>query len=238
MEEKRVKTELLRLLSRRRRAMSWLTPKERPDRRPGRLPMTGVMAGLLAVSCTAVALAAGASSAPVQLSVSCNDIAGLTHYPRENAYRIVLGVIAVPPAYVTSETSRLTERDLGPWRYWEKAGIAVRPGKFTVTVTVPKAWRSRVGITWGNSHYVVSRLRFSGCATAPWVPYWGAKTPHWTAYAGGFFLRVPSECVPLIFDDGRQAKVIRFGVGTKCGSRHHDLPKPTVKRNRSNLSYT
>jgi hypothetical protein len=37
------------------------------------------------------------------------------------------------------------------------------------------------------------------------------------AYAGGFYLRAPSACLPLIFTvDGRSTSV-RFGIGKRCG---------------------
>ena len=38
----------------------------------------------------------------------------------------------------------------------------------------------------------------------------------WNAYAGGFYLRSRSACVPLKFRVGRRAKTVRFGLGKRC----------------------
>ena len=40
--------------------------------------------------------------------------------------------------------------------------------------------------------------------------------PLMTAYAGGFFLRSPSVCVPLIFRVGARSATVRFGIGRRC----------------------
>src|SRR5687768_18609018 len=71
--------------------------------------------------------------------------------------RVVLGVAAVPPAYIaqTSETETL------PWRYWSKAGLVVRADSPPVDVIVPSRWRTRVSIGWGDRGG--SHLRFSTC---------------------------------------------------------------------------
>ncbi len=86
--------------------------------------------------------------------------------------------------------------------------MGVRLGKFTVTVTVPKAWRSRAGINWGSGA-IVSSLRFSGCAGAPLVFAWNA-------YVGGFYLHGPAACVPLVFSSAGRSATLRFGIGKRC----------------------
>jgi len=74
-------------------------------------------------------------------------------------------------------------------------------------VTVPATWRKRVAITWGNNTGIVSALRIAGCPVPPHV---------WNAYAGGFYLRSRSACVPLIFRVGGKSATVRFGVGQRC----------------------
>jgi hypothetical protein len=113
--------------------------------------------------------------------------------------------MSVPPKDVSDRTVRVG----GAWPYWEKAGMFVRQGNFTVTVSVPTAWRSRAAITWGNSQRIVSALQFRGCET-------GGSTPYWNGYAGGFYLRASAACVPLMFNNGRQTTTVRFGIGTHC----------------------
>lgn len=86
--------------------------------------------------------------------------------------------------------------------------MVVRGSSFVVSVSVPQEWRSRVAITWGGSG-VVSSLRFSGCGHS-------AFFRGWNGYAGGFYLRVASACVPLVFTRGRASTTRRFGIGERC----------------------
>jgi hypothetical protein len=89
-------------------------------------------------------------------------------------------------------------------------GMVVRGGNFTVTVRVPKAWRSRAAITWGGGESPIgSSVQFSGCSNKP-------LTNEWNAYAGGFYLRAPSGCVPLVFTVGHRSATVRFGIGRHC----------------------
>ena len=65
----------------------------------------------------------------------------------------------------------------------------------------------RAAITWGVNVGIVSTLRLPGCRAAPGT---------WNAYAGGFYLRSSSACVPLVFDVGHHSAVVRIGVGRRC----------------------
>ena len=76
-----------------------------------------------------------------------------------------------------------------------------------VLVSVPKAWRRRAAITWGDSG-IVSALRIAPCLAAP--------PKVWNAYAGGFYLRSRSACVPLTFRVGGRARTVRFGLAERC----------------------
>jgi hypothetical protein len=86
--------------------------------------------------------------------------------------------------------------------------MVVHSGRFTVSVSVPKEWRSRVAITWGGSE-IVSALRFTGCGESSLVD-------GWNGYAGGFYLRGPKACVPLVFERGRVTTTLHFGIGKHC----------------------
>ncbi len=122
--------------------------------------------------------------------------------PRDR-YRLVLGVVSVPPAFL----EQVVPTNSTPWAYWRKAGLVVRASGESVTVRVPQAWRNRVAITWGNRPDIVSSLRIAGCGSAPEAG---------NAYAGGFYLRSRSACVPLNFRVGRRSATIRFGLGRPC----------------------
>jgi hypothetical protein len=142
-------------------------------------------------------------------TVSCSDIIDYTKFPYfgdsrpEYRYRQVLGVVAVPPAFM----QQVVPTRQKPWAYWHKQGLVIRAGGEVVTVTVPKIWRGRAAIIWGNRGSAFSSLRFEGCGGS-------ADVGH--AYAGGFLLRSPSACIPLIFRVGKRSATVRFGVGQRC----------------------
>jgi hypothetical protein len=140
-------------------------------------------------------------------TVSCSDIID-TRFPYFGnsrpayRYRQVLGVVAVPPAFM----QQVVPTGQKPWTYWHKQGIVIRAGGEVVTVTVPKIWRRRAAITWGSVG-PVSSLRFEGCGGS-------ANVGH--SYAGGFLLRLRSACIPLIFTVGKRSAAVRFGLGQRC----------------------
>src|SRR5439155_13174548 len=147
---------------------------------------------------------AAAHVAPAPRTVPCSEIIDHTRFPyRAGGYRLVLGAVSVPPAYLR----QVVPTGQRPWGYWRKAGLVVRAGSPPVTVTVPKEWRHRAAITWGNSTGIVAWLRLTGCEPARNVGH---------AYAGGFYLRLPSACLPLIFRVGRRTATVRFGLGRRC----------------------
>jgi hypothetical protein len=120
--------------------------------------------------------------------------------------RLVLGVLAAPPARLEHAAPTATR----PWAYFAKYGLAIRAGSPAVLITVPDAWRHRAGIGWGNDSGVVSSLRLLSCPR---------QLGAWNAYAGGFYLRSPSGCVPLVFHIGRQTAALSFAIGNgSCGS--------------------
>ena len=135
----------------------------------------------------------------------CREVIDHTRFPyRAGVYRLVLGAVSVPPAYLRQVVPTGQRRG-----YWRKAGLVVRAGSPPVTVTVPKEWRHRAAITWGNSTGIVASVRLTGCEPALNVGH---------AYAGEFYLRSPSACLPLIFRVGRRTATVRFGLGRRCVS--------------------
>jgi hypothetical protein len=156
----------------------------------------------LAIAGFAAVVARSAPSAP-PATVKCDRIILRVGSGHAGGYRVVLGVVSVPQAYRPQvvPTGRL------PWSYWSKAGLVIRGGSPPVTVSVPKAWRNRAAITWGNTG-IVNTLRIGSC------PPWESKV--WNAYAGGFLLRSRSACVPLIFRVGKRSATVRFGLAQAC----------------------
>jgi hypothetical protein len=157
-------------------------------------------------------VAAASSRAPlrsVPRSVPCSEIIETTKWPyignRDPRYRdrTVLGVVSVPRAYI-SQVVHLRD---GGWPYWTKAGLVVRAGRGPVTVSVPLAWRKRAAITWGGNTGIASSLRIARC---------GSDASRGNAYAGGFYLRARSACLPLIFRAGSRSATVRFGLGRRC----------------------
>jgi hypothetical protein len=59
----------------------------------------------------------------------------------------------------------------------------------------------------------VSSLRIASC---PLVREGAGPRPRWNAYAGGFYLRTRSVCVPLVVRVGGRSRTVRFGVGRPC----------------------
>jgi hypothetical protein len=168
---------------------------------------------VLATIALALAVVAAASSRSpgrtVTRTVPCSEIIDVTKWPyignREPRYRYrtVLGLVSVPPAYI----SQVVHLDEGTWPYWEKAGLVVRAGRGPVTVSVPLAWRKRAAIKWGGNTGIVSSLRIARC---------GSNPTRGNAYAGGFYLRSRSACLPLVFRAGSHSATVRFGLGRRC----------------------
>ena len=168
---------------------------------------------VVATVALALAVVAAASSrspfdrAPV--SVPCSEIIDRTSWPYLGSrdpryrYRTVLRVVSVPPAYI----SQVVHLRHGAWPYWAKAGLVVRAGRGPVTVSVPLAWRKRAAITWGGNTGIVNSLRVVRC---------GSDSRRGNAYAGGFYLRARSGCLPLVFRAGSHSATVRFGLGHRC----------------------
>jgi hypothetical protein len=147
-----------------------------------------------------------AISTPPITTVSCKDVIDVTRFPYTGdagyPFRLVLGAVSAPPAYLPQVVDT---RDPS-WRYWRKVGMVVRFGR-SVDITVPKEWQKRAAIVWGNSQTPSRGLHFPAC---------DASRALGNAWAGGFFLRTPSACLPLIFHVGPRTARLRFGLGRRC----------------------
>jgi hypothetical protein len=165
---------------------------------------------MLAAFVLVIAAATAAVSPPPMRHVPCGESIGTTKFPYLGSsepryrYRVVLGVASVPPAYL----GQVVATHGRPWRYWRKAGLVIRSGSERVTVSVPKQWRSRAAIIWGNGGQgPFGIVRIDGC---------GLNPRSGNAYAGGFYLRSSSACLPLIVRVGTHQATVRFGIGQRC----------------------
>jgi hypothetical protein len=144
---------------------------------------------------------ASARQAPVSV-VSCNNVIASARKP-DSEERLVLGSFGAPP-------QRIQRAQTGPvngWQYFAKSGVEIKAGVGPVTVSVASADRDRVAISWGNGLAVVQAQRFAPC---------GSSALPWHAYAGGFYLRSRTACIPLVIKVGPRSKTIRVGVGKSC----------------------
>lgn len=169
-------------------------------------------AGLAAAAVATAPTNSTASALSPERTVPCSEITLRTKFPylggyaKKHRYRLVLDAVSVPPAHMeqivaTGETA---------WPYFRKQGMVVRGDGVQVTISVPRAWRNRLGVSWGNAgHGVMSSLRINGCGTDP---------TRGNAYAGGFFIRSRAACVPLVFKVGSRSATVRFGLGRPCTS--------------------
>lgn len=116
-------------------------------------------------------------------------------------YRVILGDIAVPPAYV----GPMQPNGNGPWRYWRKVVFGVRGGSPPVTLSV-----------LADQQYVAAiDLEVAGIGGIFHLP--GCPPSHgWHAAMGGFYLKAPAACLALQVQVAQQSAVVWFGLGRPC----------------------
>jgi hypothetical protein len=174
---------------------------------------TALAGAVLVVACAASSCTPGTGSQPATQPAVVASTDGC-RLPGGNAPspdgKIVLGVISLGRDFL----QWTVPVHQGWWRYWQKRGLEILDGHQTVTITVPEAWRSRAAITWGVNAGIASTLRLPGTLLTPGCP---AGSLTWNSYAGGFYLRSRSACVPLLLAVGRRSAVVRVGVGRRCG---------------------
>jgi len=154
---------------------------------------------LVIIACVAVRETPASTTEEPQRTVPCGESVAVTQFPYPG-YRLVLGAASVPRAYGRAYPS-------AAWPYFAKGGVVVKSGR-SVTLRVPRAWRKRVAISWGNNvHRVFHTIRIAACSRTPTRGY---------AYAGGFYLRGPSACAPLVVAAGGRRQTIWFGIGRRC----------------------
>jgi len=173
-------------------------------------PLGLLAAVLLVTGCAGHGAAAAglpprASPSAGQLRVGCGQVILPANSGTVGGARVVLGVLSVPPAHLPPAVPS----GLRSWRYFRKWGLGVRAASPAVVVSLPRAWQHLAAISWGNNVGIASSIRLLSCPR---------QAGAWNRYAGGFYLRSRSACVPLVFQVGRQSVTRNFGIGRNCGS--------------------
>lgn len=142
------------------------------------------------------------STGPVLIPTACGHFASDRASGRvRSGYRVILGDVAVPPAYV----GPMLPNGNGPWRYWRMAVFGIRGGSPPVTLSVPA----------GQQHDAAIDLEAGGIGSIFHLP--GCPLSHvWRATVGGFYLKAPGACLPVRVQVGRQDETVRFGLGRRC----------------------
>ena len=156
-----------------------------------------VMTFALLIAVTSAAADAASPSA----TVAC-DAVKVRPASLDRSHRFILGRVAFRRTPVL-QISHIG----GGLAHWSRTPVFIR-SRTPVTISVPKAWRDRVAMTWGSA--VTHTLRFAPCPTP------ANLSPHrWNGYDGGFRVREPA-CVPLRVRVGERVATVRFGVGRAC----------------------
>jgi hypothetical protein len=153
----------------------------------------------------------GSSVRTVSFPAACDPFADWRSSRVGNGMRVVLGDVAVPPAYLPpAQRVGLPRPPVAnrPWRYGWKTEVAYRGGRPPVTISVPAGWQRRVSLFGGASGTAAaaSTLRIPSC------PPRGA----WNNFAWIFYLSQPTACVPLQVQVPGRTATVWFGFGTRC----------------------
>jgi hypothetical protein len=141
-----------------------------------------------------------AGSGAAILPASCSMFAGGAPTGLDPGGRTVLGDVVVPAARLD-----MLPNGNGEWRYWDQAVFLVRGGSPLVTISVPRAYESRAALD----------LEINGVGTTFHVK--ACPNPRdWSVDAGGFYLKAPAACIPLLVQAGARSATVWFGLGENC----------------------
>jgi hypothetical protein len=169
--------------------------------------ITAVVATAATFGAALAVLAPRAAASPA-IVTECDQIIGSQKLPVHHGYHVIPGQVDVP---VFMSQKAVVAADAG-WPYWSKAGLVVHARSGVVTITVPAAWRRKAAFSWGNGYPPPqSRLQIASCPPRPY---------NWNGYAGGFYIRARTACVPLTFHVGRERRTVTIAIGRRCGRYH------------------
>ncbi len=118
-----------------------------------------------------------------------------------SGYRVILGDVAVPPAYV----GPMLPNGNGPWRYWRKVVFGVRGGSppLTLSVLADQQYDAAIDLEFDGTGSV---FHLPGCPPSHW----------WHVAVGGFYLKAPTACLALQVQVAQQSAIVLFGLGRPC----------------------
>jgi hypothetical protein len=173
-------------------------------------PAMAITLVAMSVVASDVEAAARAGAAPISCESAAEFLEPVSPSPRDV---VVFDRVAIPRGLADNGLASFTGRP-ARLKFWLKAGLLVRrhgtplgpaPRAIKpVEITVPREWRNRAAIGWGDAG-VSSTVRITGCrSTTPWV-----------VFTGGYYVR-SAACVPLIVRIGDRSRRIRVAVGRPC----------------------
>jgi hypothetical protein len=141
---------------------------------------------------------------PAASVVHCSTVIGSDD--RVGARRtVVLGRVALSTKSQALQANHSGDADPASALY-AKDGLLVKR-LVPVELIVPRRWRDRLSLEWGDSART-EHLKVTGCpASTP-----GAR---WLAFAGGYYVAKP-VCAPLIVKVGDRTQRVRIGIGRAC----------------------
>lgn len=174
---------------------------------------------LIGACCLALLTGSTSSASPAQTApvpVSSLDCASAVDTPEPDAPSVA-DVVLFRRVAIRRDLAHLAPAPYtgtGAFRYWFKAGLLVHrhgmpfgpslPRIKQIEIVVPREWRNRAAIGWGNTS-VSSTVRINPCrSTTPWL-----------VFAGGYYVR-SSACVPLIVRMDERSQLVRIAVGRPC----------------------
>ena len=169
----------------------------------------------------------GPSARAVSFPAACGPFVDWTSSRAASSLRIVLGDVAVAPAYLPpAQRLRLPRPPIAdrPWRYGWKTAFAYRGGRPPVTISVPAGWQQQISL-FGTAG-PASGIRGTAPRTLhiPRCPPRGA----WDTFVWIFYLSTPTACAPLQVRTQGRAATVWFGFGTRCRAGAGTGPGPVI----------
>jgi hypothetical protein len=162
-----------------------------------RSPGVGLVAGTARGSAGVVRATISAPDPSVSIvPLTCGELTGAAA-----SQPTVLGVIQLPG----SSGQRPQRVRAGGWRYRLQTALLVRGASPPITVSVPGAWRTLIGLSPADGaitdHFVIPSCQ---------------NRQAWNYVLVGVYLRAPTACAPLEIQAGGRSATARLGLGQRC----------------------
>jgi hypothetical protein len=139
-------------------------------------------------------------------ALECRNYIGAQ--PPDDAYEIVLGVVALQTSRAGPALQAFDREEPGPARLFAKSGLLIRADT-TFELQVPPEITDRMSIGWGSSGDLSHRLVVADCQPR------AGDSAKWLVYAGGYYVDEVMCAALTVKTDGRE-KQVRLGIGAPC----------------------